>query len=143
MKPANRMQAIGFTSRQECRSRASTANEQSSRQSVALEAGFEGSEGPTETGRDKTVLLIIAFPQSASELPMFRCAPNGYNIRTTFPRRCFVCRVIREEEMKGNLAGGNPRMVDNQAQVTRHFAHCPDEPKGAKPHRENLRCLYV
>jgi hypothetical protein len=82
MKPANRMQASGFMSRQERRSRASTANEKRSCQSVALRADFTGGGATVfwvesdkeatagtdkgcittleETGEDKTVELIIA-----------------------------------------------------------------------------------
>jgi hypothetical protein len=84
IKPANMMQAIGFAARQEWRSRASTANETSSRQSLTLGADFEGSRDATvfpvesdkesaaatdkgnftcldETAKEKSLLLIIAF----------------------------------------------------------------------------------
>ena len=84
MKPANMMQAIGCALRQESSSNVSTANEQSSRQSVVSAVEFERARGvmllraefgkePTadtdkgsfasldEPGKDKTLLLIIPF----------------------------------------------------------------------------------
>ena len=83
MKPANRIHAIGFMSRQERRSSASTANEKRSRQSGPLVGHLPGGDARVfwvdsakelatgsdegcftnlgETGEDKTVCLIMTL----------------------------------------------------------------------------------
>lgn len=91
IKPANRMQAVTFILRQECRSRASTANEKISRQSAGLGADFTGGvafrvesdRNPAastdkgcftklkESGKDKGLQVIIVLWE-ASEVPTLR-----------------------------------------------------------------------
>jgi hypothetical protein len=119
MKPANRMQAIGFMSRQECRSRASTVNEKRSRRRLALGAAFAGGAAKVfwvesdkalvagtdkscftdleETGIDKPVLVIIAF-LSCIWTANVQGRPGWMQHSNSFTCRCSVCRVMRQAE---------------------------------------------